>query len=351
MSTSALPASVVWDVTYACPLRCGHCYSSSGRRPARQLSHMDMLRVTDAIIATGASWITIAGGEPLIVPGILEVIERLARGGLQVALYTGGWSVTEAMVEGIVSTVTRVSVSVDGPTAEIHDRIRGRAGSFDRAMTALGRFDAAAARRAERGEKSVPFGIDVTVTRTAFDALGEFCAGVAARFPRLGHIWFQVALPIGLANRPGFAEHELLTNAQLDRLASSEQFAMLRELAPPSVQIETSDNPLPAGKPDPIWHWAPPFMQVEPDGEVRAIPIYEGTVGNILDEAPEVIWARAAQRWRDPFIVEALAGADTMVEWAAAARRIDERFASASVRRMLDRRPRYQPAGSAVPVG
>lgn len=350
MPVSNLPASLVWDITYACPLRCVHCYSSSGRRPARQLSHADMLRVADAIIATGASWITIAGGEPLVVPGVLEIAERLTRGGLQVALYTGGWSVTEAMAEDLFDTVARLSVSVDGATAEIHDRVRGRIGSFDRAMAALSLFDAAARRRTERGETPIPFGIDVTVTRPAFDSLGEFCNRIAPRFPRLSHIWFQVALPIGLGNRPGVAEHELLTEAQLDLHASAEQVEMLRALAPPSVQIATAVNPLPGGKPDPVWHWAPPFMQVEPDGEVRAIPIYEGTVGNLLDEAPEVIWGRAVDRWSDPFVTRALAGADTMAGWAEAARRIDDRFGSAAVRKMIARRPGYQQAGLTVSV-
>lgn len=47
----APPPDVVWDITYACPLRCTHCYSESGRRPARQLSRAELIRVADALIA------------------------------------------------------------------------------------------------------------------------------------------------------------------------------------------------------------------------------------------------------------------------------------------------------------
>ncbi len=33
-TTPAAPVYVNWDLTYACPLRCIHCYSESGRRPS-----------------------------------------------------------------------------------------------------------------------------------------------------------------------------------------------------------------------------------------------------------------------------------------------------------------------------
>ncbi|MGH1552365.1 radical SAM protein [Streptomyces sp. L7] len=92
MSTSSTPESVIWDTTYACPLRCIHCYSESGRRPARQLGHEDMLRVTDAFISMGPRVVALAGGEPLLVKGIFEIADRLVRAGVKAVLYTGGWT-------------------------------------------------------------------------------------------------------------------------------------------------------------------------------------------------------------------------------------------------------------------
>ncbi|OLZ64220.1 hypothetical protein AV521_36125 [Streptomyces sp. IMTB 2501] len=55
----------MWDTTYACPLRCSHCYNESGRRPARQLSPADMLRVAGALIDFGPRVVALSGADPL----------------------------------------------------------------------------------------------------------------------------------------------------------------------------------------------------------------------------------------------------------------------------------------------
>ncbi|MFD2119864.1 radical SAM protein [Streptomyces cirratus] len=51
---------------------------------------------------------------------------------------TSGWVMDRAMAGRLAECFDEVVVSVDGSTAEVHDRIRGRAGSFDRVMTAPG---------------------------------------------------------------------------------------------------------------------------------------------------------------------------------------------------------------------
>jgi MoaA/NifB/PqqE/SkfB family radical SAM enzyme len=331
-------------MTYACPLRCTHCYTESGRQPSRQLGHADMLRVADALVALEPRGVAFAGGEPLLVKGLVEIAERISRAGIPVALYTGGWPMRPAMVDDLMRVFARINVSVDGATAEVHDRIRGRAGSFERAMNSLALLDEAAARRAAKGEPVPPFGIDCVVVRSNVDRLDEFCAEVAPRFPRMGFLWFGAAVPSGLASRVGFAEHELLTDVQLRRLASKERVHHLRSLAPSSVAVATSDNLALQMHPDMVarGHYLC-ALQVEPDGEVRAMPIYEGTVGNLLTDAPDVLWRRAVARWRDPFVVETLRPVRTMAQWAEATRRIDRRFGSAAVRARIERRPEFEP--------
>ncbi|MFI2207474.1 radical SAM protein [Streptomyces sp. NPDC020192] len=70
-----------------------------------------------------------------------RVARRLTDSGAEVVLYTGGWSVTRATVERLAEACHRFVVSLDGPSAEVHDRIRGRAGSFDRALRTLELLD------------------------------------------------------------------------------------------------------------------------------------------------------------------------------------------------------------------
>jgi hypothetical protein len=71
--------------------------------------------------------------------------------------------------------------------------------------------------------------------------------------------------------------------------------------------------------------------------------IYEGTVGNLLDEAAHTLWNRAIARWHDPFVTALLRTVSTQREWAAAARQIDLHFATLADRARISRRPPFIP--------
>jgi molybdenum cofactor biosynthesis enzyme MoaA len=338
------PDEIIWDITYACPLRCLHCYSESGRRPSRRLSNGDLLRVADAIVSMAPRGVAIAGGEPLLIPTLPDVITRMTGAGLPVTVYTSGWLMRPGDARLLAELCTGVVVSVDGATAQVHDRIRGRQGSFARAMEALRQLDAVLAERRAHGGRYAELGIDCVLLQSNFHQIEEFCTGIARQFPELRSVTFGAAVPGGLAGRTGFDRHELLTEEQMAMLNDPARTARLRSSAPASVAVEVTDNRVLQMRPDLVAAGMVfNAMQLEPDGEVRAMPIYEGTVGNILAEPPAVLWRRARARWSDPFVVEALSGARTMTQWAAAARRIDLHFGSDAVRARIERRPAFLP--------
>ncbi|MEV5507720.1 radical SAM protein [Streptomyces orinoci] len=330
------PEVVVWDTTYACPLRCSHCYSESGRRPARQLDVPDLLRVTEGIIELRPRLVGLSGGEPLAVKGIFEVGERLAAAGIHTAVYTSGWRTAPWMPGELARIFGEVVVSVDGATARVHDRIRGRSGSFDRAMATLALFDEMAAGRRKDGRRPFVFGIDCTVMHSNAAQLDRFCTEIAPRFPELRSLAFNIAVPSGLASRPEYERAELLDDARVAELTHPARLFRLAALAPPSVRVTFTDNRELMMHPD---RPAPAMLQVEPDGAVRAMPVYEGTVGNLLTDPPMRLWERALDRRRDPFVVETLRPVRTMRDWALAIRRIDLHFGSPEVRARIAARP------------
>ncbi|TDB93810.1 radical SAM protein [Micromonospora fluostatini] len=341
MTLPERPADVVWDITYACPLRCTHCYSESGRRPSRQLDPADLLRVTDALIALRPGWIALAGGEPLLVRGLAEVARRIRAAGIGVALYTGGWSLPDWTAADLLTEFDRVNVSVDGATPAVHDRVRGRAGSFERAMATLEQFDGEAARLRAAGRRCAEFGVDCTVVRSSFDQLDQLCTRLADRLPNLDFVWFGAAMPIGLASRPSFVDAELLDDDQADALADPATGERLRALMPETVTVVVQDNRMLQVHPDHLARGWYPFLQVEPDGAARAMPIYEGTVGSLLTEDPGEVWRRCVQRWSDPFVTATLGPVRTMRDWAEATRRLDQHFGDRLVRARIDRRPAH----------
>ena len=128
-----------------CNLSCGHCLVSSG--PERQQG-LPTARIVDAIdqaVALGAERLFFTGGEPLARPDILDLAERVvATHGRQLVILTNGTLFRGNRLErlsrlGAPSSSPgglRIQVSLDGPTAEINDRIRG-AGTFERIVEGL----------------------------------------------------------------------------------------------------------------------------------------------------------------------------------------------------------------------
>jgi hypothetical protein len=335
MKPSAGPAIAVWDTTYACPLLCLHCYSESGRRPSRQLKHDDMLRVADKIIEIGPQWTILSGGEPLLVRGIVEIARRISSAGIKVAIYTGGWSISRELAEQLAATVDLLGVSVDGATPEVHDRIRGRVGSFDRVMRSLAVLD---------DLPGLNFGIDTSVLRGNLDRLDDICTTVVPRFPHLRFAWFGPAVQSGAASRAGFAEAELLTEEQRSELCTARRRDQLQSLTGAGVDVQINDNHKLMMYPGEATDWSTyDAVQIEPDGAVRAMSIYEGTVGNILIDPIPVLLDRVVARWHDPFVTETLRPARTMIEWAAATRAIDQHFGTADDLARFALRTQYRP--------
>ncbi|MEH0985967.1 radical SAM protein [Micromonospora sp. CPCC 205556] len=80
------------SVTHACQLRCKFCHQE-GISDHWQPIHMDPVvfgRVVDAFCALGGKEIDVTGGDPLVHPRIIEVLEHLADRNIHRALCTNG---------------------------------------------------------------------------------------------------------------------------------------------------------------------------------------------------------------------------------------------------------------------
>ena len=313
-----------------------------GTAQSRQLAADGLYRVTDALVASSPAAIVLSGGEPLVVKELFDVAKRLHEAGVGVILYTSGWGFNRSMLADLTTLFAGVTVSVDGADADTHDRIRGRSGSFQRAMQTLESLDGAIGARRRRGEQVPELGIDFVVMQSNFHQLHDFCATIPARFPELSRVCFGAVIPTGLASRDSFAERELLRDDQMALLVGDTLLDGLRSVAPPSVEVSVTDirRFQTASRPHGVFRYsADPDRQ--PDGNARAMPIYEGTVGSLLHDPLPQLWERAIERWSHPFVTGTLRQADSPQGWAAATRRIDLRFASSDDRNRIARRPPY----------
>jgi MoaA/NifB/PqqE/SkfB family radical SAM enzyme len=133
------------ELTHACNLRCGFCYTDSPRHTlARtpELSDTEWLAIVDEAIALGALEAVVTGGEPLLRRDLtLAVIERLDAAGVGTTLNTNGWFVDEAVADRLAACRgLSTFISLDGATSAAHDGSRGVPGSWARAVAGMDRL-------------------------------------------------------------------------------------------------------------------------------------------------------------------------------------------------------------------
>jgi radical SAM protein with 4Fe4S-binding SPASM domain len=132
-----VPVHVVWEITLACNLKCGHCGSRAGKRRANELSTSECLDVVHQLAAAGTREITLIGGEAYLRRDWLEIAAEIARLGMHCGLQTGARGLTRERIEAAYAAGVRaIGVSVDG-LRDLHDRIRGVAGSHEQAIRAI----------------------------------------------------------------------------------------------------------------------------------------------------------------------------------------------------------------------
>ncbi len=127
------------ELTLKCNLKCLHCGSTAGKARKEELSSDQWLEVMRVLADMGCEEVCLLGGEPLVLRGWHAVAEAVCDLGMRLVLITNGWLIGPETIPKLkqLSRLDRIGVSLDGATAETHDRIRGRAGSFDRASKAI----------------------------------------------------------------------------------------------------------------------------------------------------------------------------------------------------------------------
>jgi radical SAM protein with 4Fe4S-binding SPASM domain len=129
--------TLFWNVTYACNYRCPICFTDSGRPGREELSAAEALAVVEKIRAAGIRDILISGGEPFLREGLVEILSRLARHGVEARIATNGSLLGDALLSRLRDeTLTKsFQVSLDTAEAGFYERFHGApAGSLVRVL-------------------------------------------------------------------------------------------------------------------------------------------------------------------------------------------------------------------------
>ncbi|VTS00229.1 radical sam domain protein : Radical SAM domain protein OS=Syntrophobacter fumaroxidans (strain DSM 10017 / MPOB) GN=Sfum_2032 PE=4 SV=1: Radical_SAM: Fer4_14: SPASM [Gemmata massiliana] len=152
--TAWAPLTVTLELTYLCNLRCkmcslveGNMVTPQGQRQnpelreadgtlRREISTEEYLDIIRQIGRAGVKAVSLTGGEPTLRRDIATLVAAIKKYPIHLSLISNGSGKPEVYRELIDLGVDSITISVDG-TREVHDHVRGREGSFDKAVRAV----------------------------------------------------------------------------------------------------------------------------------------------------------------------------------------------------------------------
>ena len=126
---------LLWEVTTRCNLSCGFCFRTPGQ--PGDITPEECERVIPFLNRIGIEDVIISGGEPFLLPWIMEIAHLLKSQGFSVDICTNGTKLTAETVAATGEVFSEVSVSLDSHDAKIHDALRGVPGSWERAVRGI----------------------------------------------------------------------------------------------------------------------------------------------------------------------------------------------------------------------
>lgn len=136
------PLQVACDITNKCNMRCLHCYNESGENNyiCDELSDKEFLKLIDDVCEIGAFNFCFCGGEPLLRKDLLlKSVKKLRDANVpNISMVTNGLLMTDELAKELIdSGVNNIQYSLDGSTAETHERLRNMKGSFHKTLNAI----------------------------------------------------------------------------------------------------------------------------------------------------------------------------------------------------------------------
>lgn len=160
------PFTIAWEVTRACAYACVHCRADAMHvADPNELNTEEALRLIDRLADFGSPILIFTGGDPMMRKDLHELIAYATQKGLRCSLTPTATALpTTARLEKVRDAgIRRIALSLDAPSAEIHDHFRQVAGSWQRTMDILHRAQ----------EIGISVQVNTTISKHNVDILDE----------------------------------------------------------------------------------------------------------------------------------------------------------------------------------
>ena len=276
----ATPLFASYNVTGRCNMRCAFCEWWKNDIP--ELPTKQALKAIDAVCSLGVPFFDLSGGEPLLRKDLFVLAKRVASHGCLVSMNTNGTLLNEERVSEVADVFDTVVVSLDGPR-EVHDRIRGVPGTYDKAVRAIELLRA----------NGVRAGVNSVATPWNIDILPQFIEELRNRAD-FAQVQPMHPYPPSPENVPKHEQVSRLLDYLLKLKQSDPGF-----LAVPTEFIKGFDMFFKGSAPK-ICHAGELYVAINPEGKLLACPARSDLVlGDTLkDSVADALKRRDGEGWR-----------------------------------------------------
>jgi MoaA/NifB/PqqE/SkfB family radical SAM enzyme len=179
------PPTVIWQLTRACELHCRHCPHPEDRsRSPRELSTYEAYCLVNQVVQLAPQRFVISGGDPLTRDDVYQLVDYARRRGLRpaITLSPTANATADAIARLRRNGLSRIIVSLEGPSADSHDASCRVPGSYRRTLHIIG--------------TALTSGIDVEVNTLVTRDNLPILDAMYDRIERLGVVAWNLYLPV-----------------------------------------------------------------------------------------------------------------------------------------------------------
>ncbi len=138
--TTYYPSHLQVELTTACNLRCSYCYRDA--EPKKQVNILDtreLLEILNELHKNGLESVELTGGEPLLHPDFIKIVEFCNEKFVKIGLLTNGTLINDLILKKLLPYKNKmpIGISLDHFNPSVHDSRRKLKGAFQKTTNAI----------------------------------------------------------------------------------------------------------------------------------------------------------------------------------------------------------------------
>lgn len=271
--------SATIELTRKCNARCKHCIVDALYEKENELSTDRIIKLIEELADEGCTSIVFTGGEAFLREDWPLFVQKANSLNMQIVMMTNGLKINDEIIKTLKLFNVSLGISLDGASADTHDKIRGVKGIFDNFTKIIPKLKKA----------GIYVGIPTTVMKSNFDELDK----IKDLLIKLKADTWQLQI---VKPSERLVDDELLTEEQYYKLA--EKIVEYRKRYGKKLQIVEADcigyNSLLTPNLS-IQEWRGCecgifSVSIESDGNVKGCPNMNNSEGNITNTPFSEIW-------------------------------------------------------------